>query len=199
MEALILSRLGQAGGNNVSRRALLCALGALATPAFAGPTRFQLIPSRSSVTFSIVTLGIPVASGAFRAFGAQLDLDVAVPESARLDVQIAAHSVDTGDQARDEDLRSARFFDAARYPQVHFSATRIERRGARRARVSGYLTIRAVTRPLVLMTTLDGDAAQRAVRFDAHGRFRRSAFGMTEMSMFGDEVRLNVQAAFERA
>jgi polyisoprenoid-binding protein YceI len=67
-----------------------------------------------------------------------------------VEVQIDAASVDTSEPKRDEHLRSADFFDVAKYPHLTFKSTAVEKNGDDRLRVTGDLTLHGVTRPVVL-------------------------------------------------
>jgi polyisoprenoid-binding protein YceI len=67
-----------------------------------------------------------------------------------VDVTIDANTVDTGEPKRDADLKSANFFDVAHYPTITFKSTKIERISAAKMKVAGNLTIRGITKPVVL-------------------------------------------------
>jgi polyisoprenoid-binding protein YceI len=64
-------------------------------------------------------------------------------------VAVDLNSVNTGDQTRDDDLRSAKFFDAANYPTMTYRSTGVRRDGEQFA-LDGELTVRGVTRPVSL-------------------------------------------------
>ena len=70
-------------------------------------------------------------------------------ETATIDVEIQTASVFTDNDRRDADLRSPNFFLADSFPTISFKSTRIERNGDA-AKISGNLTIRGVTKPVVL-------------------------------------------------
>src|SRR5690606_18710598 len=72
------------------------------------------------------------------------------PSESRIEVRIDAVSVDTRSEQRDAHLRSADFFDVEKYPELTFVATGIEALGGSKYRVPGDLTIRGVTRRVVL-------------------------------------------------
>jgi polyisoprenoid-binding protein YceI len=71
-------------------------------------------------------------------------------------VTIDPASIDTGDAQRDAHLRSPDFFDVEKFPTASFKSTRIEDAGGDRYRVTGDLTLRGVTRPVVLNATYEG-------------------------------------------
>jgi polyisoprenoid-binding protein YceI len=117
-------------------------------------------------------------------------------------IEVKTASVDTGHRKRDDHLRSDDFLDARKYPVMTFVARSGERTGERTGRIAGELTLRGVTRPLVLEVTLNGmrdyPFADRhfAVGVSARGTLRRSDYGMTygvAEGMVGDEVELVVE------
>jgi polyisoprenoid-binding protein YceI len=104
------------------------------------------------------------------------------PGESTAEVTINMASVDSGSQARDEHLRSADFFDAARHPTATF-AGRVTRWEGTRGFLHGELTIRGITRPVTLAAEYLGHAAdpwggQRAV-FTAAGTVNREDWDLT--------------------
>jgi polyisoprenoid-binding protein YceI len=98
------------------------------------------------------------------------------PASASVEVTIAAASIATGNIEQDAYLRSAGFLDVARYPMISFTSTRVERMAKGRLRVTGDLTIRDVTRQIMLETTCTGRGTnpwgQEVVGFTARTQLR---------------------------
>jgi polyisoprenoid-binding protein YceI len=104
------------------------------------------------------------------------------PHDSTAEVTIDMRSVDSGSAARDEHLRSADFFDAARYPTATFSGRASRWHGAH-GQLVGELTIRDVTRPVTLDVEYSGNAADpwgghRAV-FAAAATVNREDWGLT--------------------
>jgi polyisoprenoid-binding protein YceI len=138
-------------------------------------------PSHSEVSFKVRHLGISKTRGRFGAFSG--DIVVAEqPEDSRVSVEIDAASIDTKDQGRDEHLRSADFFDVEHFPTLTFATTGVEQRGDRWV-VTGDLTIRGVTRPVVLDTQVVGLVTDpwgnERVGFQAGAEINREDFGLT--------------------
>lgn len=99
-----------------------------------------------------------------------------------VEVVIAMASVESGNPARDEHLRSAELFDVERYPEATFRSTSVEWAGTRGA-VHGDLTIHGVTRPIALDVSFEGHVrdpwgGDRAI-FSAGTRVNREDFGIT--------------------
>jgi polyisoprenoid-binding protein YceI len=104
------------------------------------------------------------------------------PAESVVDVVIDMASVSSGDAARDEHLRSADLFDVAAHPTATFRSTAVSWSGTS-GRLDGELTIKGITRPIVLDVTYGGFAHDpfgndKAV-FSARGRIDREAWGVT--------------------
>ncbi|MNV19055.1 hypothetical protein D3C71_1099010 [compost metagenome] len=83
----------------------------------------------------------------------------------------------------DEHLRSPDFFDAAKFPAATFKSTKVEAAGANKLTVTGDLTVKGVTKPVVLDVTINGAGDHPmmkvpSVGFDATTSFKRSEFGL---------------------
>jgi polyisoprenoid-binding protein YceI len=128
-------------------------------------------------------------------------------ETSRVSVeaQIDAASIDTGDQDRDEHLRGPDFLDVERFPTIEFKSRRVERRSADTFRVSGTLTIRDITREVVLETTYNGRGTnpwgQVVAGFTAGTTINRKDFELTwnlalESGgwLVGDKVTIMIEA-----
>ena len=106
-------------------------------------------------------------------------------------------SIDTGDAGRDEHLRGADFFDVANHPQIVFSSTAVKQEGDDFL-LFGDLTIKGVTKPVVLDVTLNkaGEHPMKkvpAIGFDATATVKRSDFGLGAYApMVSDEVALKI-------
>ncbi len=107
-------------------------------------------PAHSSVGFSVKHLMVSTVRGTFGTFSATVEGDPSDPATARIDATIQVGSVDTREPKRDAHLKSADFFDAAAYPTMTFVSRKVEKTGEGRARVTGDLTIRGVTKPVTL-------------------------------------------------
>ncbi len=128
-------------------------------PRPADPSLWRIDKSHSELSFSIRHF-MGRVRGTFRDWsGTIVAADPARWENATVDVTIRAASIFTDHEKRDEDLRSGDFFAADSFPVITFRSTRIERSGDQ-AKIHGNLTMRGVTRPVVL----EG-------RFLGHGRF----------------------------
>jgi len=146
-------------------------------------TSWTIDASHSSLQFSVRHLVITKVRGAFRSYRGTLELDENDGLGlADVDVSIDAASIDTAEPKRDEHLRSSDFLDVAAHPTLRFQSRSIAREGAR-YRVTGDLTIRGVTRSVVLDAEFQGRGrdpwgGQRAA-FSARTSINREEFGLT--------------------
>ena len=138
--------------------------------------------THSSIGFSVRHMVFAKVKGRFTSWKGTLELDPTDATKASVEVTVDAASVDTGTPDRDNHLRSADFFDAARFPEVTFRSTGVERAGAA-LRLTGALTIRGVTRDVVLEVRDGGRAkdpwGNQRVAFSATTSIDRREFGLT--------------------
>ncbi|HEX6367948.1 MAG TPA: YceI family protein [Longimicrobium sp.] len=140
-------------------------------------------PAHTGVEFSLKHLMISTVRGRFGAVSGTIVLDEANPEASSVTAEIDVTSIDTRQEQRDAHLRSADFFDVEKFPSIKFVSTRIEALGGGSYNVIGDLTIRDVTREVVLEATDEGRGGdpwggQRA-GFSATTRIDRRDFGLT--------------------
>ncbi len=120
----------------------------LALPLLAQPRVFRVDENHTVLGFKASTLLFDVP-GRFTHYKADIQGDPAAPEGAKVQLDIDAKSISTAIQARDEHLRSADFFDVARYPKITFTSREVHRDGDRVV-VRGTLAMHGVTRDLDL-------------------------------------------------
>lgn len=141
---------------------LLIAIAALTT-AFTGSdaghktasTAWNIDPAHSNISFEVTHFFTPV-SGKFEKYSSEIYFDPGnLPESS-IDMEIEVNSINTGNQKRDNHLRSDDFFNAAEYPLITFSSDEIVKTGANTFVAKGSLTIKDVTKKIELPFTLLG-------------------------------------------
>jgi polyisoprenoid-binding protein YceI len=122
------------------------------------------------------------SSGRFAKFEASVEAASEQPESAKAVALIEAASIDTNQSARDDDLRSPSFFDAATYPQIRFESRRIEHVKDGAFRIVGDLTIKDMTRELELEAIVQGLGSDpygtERVGLEARGQMEPRDFGI---------------------
>jgi polyisoprenoid-binding protein YceI len=159
--------------------------------------------SHTAITFTVDHFGYSTVHGFFRDFDGELSLDPDAPEASAVAFTIQAASLDTLFEKRDEHLRSADFLNVAGFPTITFQSTGIERAGDGAAKVAGDLTIKGVTRPVVLdvrLNKLEPSPMTKAptAGFTATAVIKRSDFGVsTFIPAVGDEltVRIDTEAS----
>jgi polyisoprenoid-binding protein YceI len=164
--------------------------------------------THSELSFRIRHL-VSRVRGSFNDWEGTLRADPANLAGGSVAVDIRTASIFTSNQRRDDHLRSDDFFDAESHPTITFRSTRVETRGSD-LRVHGNLTIRGITRPVVLegrMLEVSGTPGRRRIGFEAETRINRMDFGVTWNRgaegggvVLGDEVTITmVISAVEQA
>lgn len=160
------------------RRALFAAAFVLAaTPLFAQAPAWQIDPAHSAAQFAVRHMMVSTVRGQFNKLSGAVSWDGKAFGSASVDIVIDAASIDTREGKRDDHLRSADFFDVAKFPTIAFKSTRIEPAGEGKLKMSGDMTIRGVTRPVVF--EVDGPTA--AIK-DTSGASRVGASATTTIN-----------------
>jgi polyisoprenoid-binding protein YceI len=161
---------------------------------------YSLNQEHSKILFSISHFVVSSTDGRFSSFDGTLRFDPAAPEHGTVTIHIAPGSISTGIDARDEHLRTADFFDVARFPTATFESTALTRNSDKKGKLTGMLSLHGVSRPIGLdVTHLTADPNADKQLFSATGTLKRSDFGMTNyLSVIGDEVTLTIEAEFDR-
>ena len=135
----------------------------------------------SSVEFQVKHMGLATVKGFFGEFAGSLEVD----EEGRMTAAgtVRADSVNTRNAQRDEHLRSPDFFDAANHPEISFRSTAIEPLDEEAYRITGDLTIRGVTKEIVLDAVTQGSDVDpwgnTRVGLEVVGQIDRTEFGLT--------------------
>jgi polyisoprenoid-binding protein YceI len=169
---------------------------------------WALDPAHSHVEFSVRHLMIATVKGRFSDVKGTVVTEEGDPSRTEIDVTIAAASVDTRIQQRDDHLRSADFFDVEKFPTLSFRSRRVAVAGEG-LQVTGDLTIRGITREVLLDVTSNGRQADPwgGLRegFEATARIKRSDFGLTWNQaletggvVVGDEVKIAIDVELVR-
>lgn len=165
---------------------------------------YDLDPSHGKITWSVDHMGFSTYVGQFVNVSGELTLDPADPSRSTLRASIPVTDVDANDDALDGHLLTPDFFDAANHPVATFVATSIvvDADDRDEATVSGDLTLRGVTRPVVMEVDFNqagvSPVNQRyTVGFDGEATIRRSEFGIEYgLPFLGDEVELHIEGEF---
>ena len=147
-----------------------------------GSGTWDIDASHTTVGFVARHLMVAKVRGRFGSFAGSAQI-ADQPEQSSVRVEIEAASVDTHDDGRDTHLRSADFFDVETHPQITFVSTGFTQTGTTSFDLPGELTIRGVTRPVVLKAEFDGLAGDpwggTRAAFTAATEIDREDFGLT--------------------
>jgi polyisoprenoid-binding protein YceI len=138
---------------------------------------YVIDPALSRIGFAARHAMVTTVRGSFNRFEGGGYFDIERPENSAAVVSIDAASVDTRHPGRDAHLRSEDLLDVASHPSITFSALSVDQVGTRTYRVSGDLTVKGVTRPVVLEVERTGwlvesDGTQR-IGFEGRGVINR--------------------------
>lgn len=165
---------------------------------------YKLDSSHGKITFSVNHLGFSTYKSQFHNVSADLTLDPANPSGSRLTATVPVADVAADSEGLRNHLQTADFFNAAQFPTATFVATSIvvDKDDASEAKVTGDLTLRGVTRPVVLDVEFKkaGPSMGGAYRvgFDGETTIKRSDFGINYGlgAGLGDNVDLHIEGEF---
>ncbi len=143
---------------------------------------WNLDTAHSGINFSARHMVFAKVRGRFGTWTGKAKLDPRDLTRSSVEVEIDGASIDTGLADRDAHLRSPDFLDVERFPKLRFESTRVEKAGGDRYRIHGELTIRDVTRPVVLDAEYGGQATDpwgnQRIAFTATTSIDRGDFGL---------------------
>lgn len=152
---------------------------------------YRLDSSNTQVSFTVRHLGIDWVTARFSDIKGQFIVDSGSSAS-QVDVTVAMASLECNEPYWNERLRSADWLDVQRYPQMTYHSSRIDL-GQQRSVASGELTLHGVTRPIMLNISLLKCASPRNCQFAAHGRIKRSDYGLPHsLWTGGDQVDISI-------
>ncbi|MEO8436415.1 MAG: YceI family protein [Pyrinomonadaceae bacterium] len=117
---------------------------------------YKMDTAHSTIGFSIRHNEINWVSGRFKDFAGMIRHDDKDVTKSSVEFTAKVESIDTGVTARDNHLRTADFFEVAKFPEMTFKSTRIERKGKDRYVLHGDLTLKGVTKPVAIPFTIVG-------------------------------------------
>jgi polyisoprenoid-binding protein YceI len=123
----------------------LAVLLAIAASAAAAPETFVFDKAHTRVGFQI-RHWLTKVDGRFRDFDGKIVIDRGNPANSKVDVIIQAASIDTSNERRDADLKSANFFEVEKFPTITFRSSKVEPKGKDLYEVTGDMTMHGVTK-----------------------------------------------------
>jgi polyisoprenoid-binding protein YceI len=142
--------------------------------------------------------------GQFESFSGTVAFDEETPTNTTVDIQVDVTSINTKDEQRDGHLKSPDFFDAGNHPVVTFKSTRVEQKSATEGKLYGDLTIRGITKEVVLDVEYAGIAKSpwgtESAGFSAETNLNRKDWGLnwnqaleTGGVLVGDKIKLEIE------
>ncbi|MCD0487534.1 YceI family protein [Pedobacter sp. MC2016-14] len=163
-------------------------------------TKWVLDPTHSELQFKVKHLMITTVTGSFNDFSAEVATESDDFENAKASFTAQVASINTGNADRDGHLKTGDFFDAEQFPTISFESASFTKDGDD-YKLKGDLTIKGVTKPVVLNVEFGGTATDpwgnTKAGFTLNGKINRGDFGLTYNAaletggvMLSDEVRL---------
>lgn len=161
----------------------------------AGDT-YQVDGAHSWVAYRVKHLGVANSFGIFKAISGSFVVDEAAPEKSSMDITVKVDSIDSGNPARDQHLKSPDFFNAKQFPTITFKSRKVTK-SQDGYEVTGDLTLHGVKKELVFKvdkigTAKDPRGGQHA-GFSVDVPIKRTDYGIkTATDMIADEVLLEI-------
>jgi len=184
----------------------LAASAVLCSPALAQASSWDIDPAHTAIEFSVKHMMVSTVKGQFEKVKGTLDLDDRDVTRSTVEVTIDLNSVNTHEPKRDGHLKSADFFDTAKYPNATFKSTKVQKAGKNKLKVTGDLNLHGVTKPVVLEVEGPTDAFKSPFGTTVRGvhataKIDRKEFGIVwnkELDsggvLVGNEVTLDLSA-----
>ena len=176
-----------------------------AAVAQAAPVSYTLDPTHTMVLFSWNHFGFSNPTADIGVSTGTIVYDEANPAKSSVEVTMPLDKLDTHVPALDTHLKSADFFNAAKFADVSFKSTKVQPLGGNRFKITGDLTAHGVTKSVVLNAKLNKVGLhpmvkKQAIGFDATGVIKRSEFGLGAYApMVSDNVTLHITTEAEAA
>ncbi|GAB3246951.1 YceI family protein [Larkinella harenae] len=160
--------------------------------------------AHAKVGFTVTHLLVSEVDGNFKTFDAKITSSKPDFTDAVVELTADVNSIDTDNERRDADLKSDKYFDAAKFPTLTFKSTSFQKVEGKKYKVAGNLTMHGVTKPVTLDVTLNGPIQHPMNKkdiagFKITGELKRSDFGIgsgTATAIVSDEVALRANAEF---
>lgn len=164
----------------------------------AAPVDYKIDPTHTATIFSWNHFGFSTPSANFSDIQGVIKVDNAKPANSSVNVTIPLSSVNTNVPALDKEFQEEAWFNAAKYPNITFKSTKVETKDKKHFKITGDLTVKGVTKPVVLDAVLNKQgehpmAKVPAIGFNATTSFNRSEFGLgSYVPNVGDKITVNI-------
>lgn len=164
----------------------------------AAPVDYKIDPTHTATVFSWNHFGFSTPSANFTNIQGVIKVDNEKPANSSVEVTIPLSSVNTNVAALDKEFQEEAWFNAAKYPNITFKSTKVETKDKKHFKITGNLTVKGITKPVVLNAILNKQgehpmAKVPAIGFNATTSFDRSAFGIGNyVPNVGDKITVNI-------
>ena len=168
------------------------------TFALAAPVDYKIDPTHTTTVFSWNHLGFLTPSANFTDIQGVIKVDNTQPANSSVEVAIPLSSINSSVAALDKEFQAEAWFNAAKYPNITFKSTKVETKDKKHFKITGDLTVKGITKPVVLYAVLNGQGKHPmlkvpAIGFNATTSFNRSDFGLgSYVPMVGDKITVNI-------
>jgi polyisoprenoid-binding protein YceI len=168
------------------------------------PGTYVIDTKETLVRYGTMHMGFNEFWGTFPGAKGTMSIDPKALGDTKVDVTVPIATVETTNRELDGELFSDEFFDAEKFPTMHFVSTRVVRTGRTTAKLTGNLTMHGITHEVVLNVTFIGAGPNAfnkvpTVGFHAEGVVNRSDFGLGKyVPIVSDQTTITISAAFER-
>ena len=167
--------------NTLKKTALFSLLSLYIPVSQAAATEYSLDPQHTSVVIAWNHFGFSNPTAYISDVSGKLSFDKDNPEKSSVHVTLPVKTIDTHVKALTDEFLGKEYFDVKTYPEATFQSTRVESKGGKKYDVEGNLTIKDITKPVVLHATLNKQdmhpmVKKEAIGFDATGVIKRSDF-----------------------
>ncbi|MBV6597630.1 polyisoprenoid-binding protein [Acinetobacter baumannii] len=168
------------------------------TVTLAAPVDYKIDPTHTATVFSWNHFGFSTPSANFSDIQGVIKVDNAKPANSSVNVTIPLSSVNTNVPALDKEFQEEAWFNAAKYPNITFKSTKVETKDKKHFKITGDLTVKGITKPVVLDAVLNKQgehpmAKVPAIGVNATTSFNRSDFGLGNyVPNVGDKITVNI-------
>lgn len=169
-----------------------------AVQAQAAISTYTIDPTHSATLFQWSHFGFSSPTANFSDIQGVIHVDSAKPAESSVEVKIPVSSINTNVKALDDELQKPDWFNAEKYPHITFKSTKVETRNGKNFKITGDLTVKGITKPVVLNAVLNKKGTHPmtklpTVGFDATTSFNRSSFGIANyVPNVSDRITVNI-------
>jgi polyisoprenoid-binding protein YceI len=174
------------------------AVAVVSSVTLAAPVDYKIDPTHTATVFNWNHFGFSTPSANFTDIQGVIKVDNAKPANSSVEVTIPLSSVNTNVPVLDKEFQEEAWFNAAKYPNITFKSTKVETKDKKHFKITGDLTVKGVTKPVVLDAVLNKQGEHPmlkvpAIGFNATTSFNRSDFGIgSYVPMVGDKITVNI-------